>query len=243
MYQQDDTTQPMPGVPAEARSRRDFLKAAVIGSAAVATAGGAVAAGYALTSRKPSTVRFIGNAVSGDPCRACITDTMLVKQSDFKITSGGASSPGSWYVWFTDHALVTGHYTVSLTIRKYAINGGSTFTDYAPGDAGSPFAYAGSNSVQIFSEATASDCPTVAPAGTPVTFDTLALAANFSWTQPGSNDMQMSIHLQYVGGVLGAGVHGTAGTTEKIQFIITITAQGSSTVLCTDTLTLTATQQ
>jgi hypothetical protein len=67
MYQQqpDESTQPMPAVPADAKSRRDFLKAAVIGSAAVATVGGAAAAGYALTSRKPSSVRFIGNVASG----------------------------------------------------------------------------------------------------------------------------------------------------------------------------------
>jgi hypothetical protein len=240
VYQQDDTTQPMPGVPAEARSRRDFLKAAVIGSAAVATAGGAVAAGYALTSRKPSTVRFIGNEVSGDPCRACVTDTTLIQnQNTFKITSGGGSSPGSWYLWFTDHALPTGHYTVAVTVRKFAVNGGSTFTDYAIGGSGSPFDYqAGNNNVQIFSLATAQDCPTSLPTGPVDTFNTLADAANFSWTETGTNDMQMNIHLKYVGGTIGV-----AGTTEKIEFIITITAQGSQTPLCTETATLTGTQE
>jgi hypothetical protein len=229
----------MPGVPEDAPSRRDFLKAAVIGSAAVATAGGAVAAGYALTSRKPSTVRFIGNEVSGDPCRGCLTDTMFSQQSTFNIKGSGESSPGAWYLWFTDHALPTGSYDVTVTMRKYAVNGGSSFTPYSFGDAGAPFGYQGSSSVQIFSVASAQDCPNALPSSPPVTTaNTLALIDPFSWTESGSNDMQMSIHMKYIGGTIGV-----AGTTEKIVFIITITPHGSQTPLCTETVTVTATQQ
>jgi hypothetical protein len=231
----------MPAVPGEGRSRRDFLKAAVIGSAAVATVGGAAAAGYALTSRKPSTVRFVGNEVSGDPCRACLEDTMFHQQSTFEIEGSGEASPGSWYLWFTDHALPTGHYTVAVTVRKFAVNGGSTFTDYTIGGAGSPFVYqSGAGDVQIFSVTTGLDCPTDLP-GSPVdTFNTLADAANFLWTESGANDMQMAIHMKYDKTI---GVIGVAGTTEKIEFIVTITAQGQVAPLCTETATVTATQK
>jgi hypothetical protein len=111
--QPDDTTQRMPVTPGEGSSRRDFLKAAVIGSAAVATAGGAVAAGYALTNRKPSTVPFVGVVASGqclslkqgskfgsnNPNNFLQLDISYL--ADFGTQSGSADGNGNFPITFT----------------------------------------------------------------------------------------------------------------------------------------------
>ncbi|HEV8191186.1 MAG TPA: hypothetical protein VGP82_06840, partial [Ktedonobacterales bacterium] len=71
----DQPTQPMETPPASGRNRRDFLKIAVIGSAAVAAAGGVATAGLALTGKKPAIIPFVGVDVSGAACQACVTSS------------------------------------------------------------------------------------------------------------------------------------------------------------------------
>src|SRR5215470_14202864 len=105
----DQPTQPMEVPPANGRNRRDFLKAAVIGSAAVAAAGGVATAGLALTGKKPAIIPFIGGVNSGGQgeCHVCVTSSEAdeADAQDFDINfNGDASAPGEFYVFFWDTA-------------------------------------------------------------------------------------------------------------------------------------------
>jgi hypothetical protein len=85
--------------PHEGQSRRDLLKAAVVGSAAVAAAAGAGSAALALTGRKPlnplNQVEWIIPASQADPCAVCTTET---DPSNF-ITQDTFNGQQSMFLW------------------------------------------------------------------------------------------------------------------------------------------------
>src|SRR5262245_54414751 len=111
----DSPTIPTPALSAHGSSRRNFLKAAVIGSAAVAAAGSAGAAALSLT-RQTHIVRRL-DTQSGDPCSMCVEDTGFSPTSTFKITPSCGTAPGSWFLWVTDHGLPAGNYSLSVTVE------------------------------------------------------------------------------------------------------------------------------
>src|SRR5262245_5841378 len=78
----ESPTIPTPALSTHGSSRRNFLKAAVIGSAAVAAAGSAGAAALSL-SGKTHLIRRLPNVQSGDPCSMCIEDTGFTPTSTF----------------------------------------------------------------------------------------------------------------------------------------------------------------
>lgn len=92
-------------------SRRSFLKAAVVGSAAVVAASGAGAATLALTGHHTGLkkyVPFIGDAtLSGVTSDACTTDSSDSPQSDF--------GSDSIYFWAKFNDLPAGPYTIGVT--------------------------------------------------------------------------------------------------------------------------------
>ncbi len=100
---------------ADSQSRRKFLKAAVVGSAAVAAVGGTSAAGLALAQKNPlRTLRFMGVAqlVSpNDPCAVCTTGTNpldFVDQDTFNFSE-------SIFLWVRFINVPAGNYTIDVT--------------------------------------------------------------------------------------------------------------------------------
>jgi hypothetical protein len=168
----------LPQLSTEGNSRRNFLKAAVVASAAVATAGGA--AGYALSSgRAPAPlIRFIGDVHSGDPCDACIEDTGYSVRTylttntpasgsqltslgvGFTVNSAGAAQ-GDFEIFFVDHApaAATGSGKINLTVLVSGTARNSTDTgDYTETitdiDSSQLFQYSGAGSAVLVTEQT-----------------------------------------------------------------------------------------
>jgi hypothetical protein len=107
----DDSVQSDSG---DDRSRRAFLKAAVVGSAAVAAVGGASAAGLALTHKVPQLpLRFAGAAevVSPNaPCAVCTTGTIEPFQDQDSFNNNE-----SMFLWVRFINVPAGSYTIDVT--------------------------------------------------------------------------------------------------------------------------------
>lgn len=113
----DDETQPNTTVMPAGKSRRDFLKAAVIGSAGVAAAGGAAAAALALTGKQAPLIRFVGSLMSPtDPCAICFSHTTAGGTSTTCFdTSGSFNTTNDVFVW----------------VRFLNVTGGASGTTYS----------------------------------------------------------------------------------------------------------------
>jgi hypothetical protein len=243
----DNTSQPNVGeLSADANSRRNFLKAAVVASAAVAAAGGAAGAAL-LTGKVPSpALRFVGHSVSGDPCHGCITGSNYIQYSTFNVNAGGTNNtPGTFFLFFTDHAPPTGSYDLAVQIKQYPVNNpGGAATTFNLGDASAPFIYHSNtgNQVFVYNNSHAVDCPTSAGdltgqlPGSAGHGTTLADVLPVSWTQSGSNDLQFEIHIDWRTHTIGS-----PGDTQKFDFVFTFSAHGGST-LCTETISITGIQ-
>ena len=230
----DEMTQPMVIPPTGGRNRRDFLKAAVIGSAAVAAAGGVATAGLALTGKKPAILPFVGVAVSGNPCQACVTSTAPDANDalDFDIDSKGhASSPGDFYLWFSDSGLAAGTYDLAVTITE---QGNPPVTL----DSGALFIYKGTNAVMVYNPATAAaQCPTSLPAAGSDLKHGGTIGDVFPYAHPGGN-FQVQIHMDYSGGTIGS-----AGTTKTFTFTVTLSNHSGGTQVCQATYVITGHQK
>src|SRR5260221_5020335 len=108
----DDSVQSDSG---DGRSRRAFLKAAVVGSAAVAAVGGASAAGLALAHKVPQLpLRFAGAAevVSpNEPCAVCTTGT----NPDNFVDQDTFNNNESMFLWVRFINIPAGSYTIDVT--------------------------------------------------------------------------------------------------------------------------------
>jgi len=236
-----------PELPADGNSRRNFLKAAVVASAAVAAAGGAAGAAL-LTGKVPSpSIRFVGNTVSGDPCRGCITGSNFTQYSTFNVNASGVNNtPGTFFLFFTDHALPTGSYDLAVQIKQHPVNNpGGAPTTFNLGDASAPFIYHGTtgNQVFVYNNPTATDCPTSAGdltgqlPGSAGHGTTLADVLPVNWTQSGTNDLQFEIHIDWRTHTIGS-----MGDTQKFDFVLTLTNHNTDATICTETISITGIQ-
>jgi hypothetical protein len=145
---QDEQRNDVPQVPSnlsgdqaslpEGSSRRGFLKAAVITTAAVAGAGAATAA---VVTKGPSVahrLNFIGTSISTPgTCSACITGSQFLdlgNPATFTIQSNGQTNPGTFYLFLTIVGAVPGWYKLSVSPDpatdsnwEYASNGNNVF--------------------------------------------------------------------------------------------------------------------
>jgi hypothetical protein len=227
----DQPTQPVEIPPTDGRSRRDFLKVAVIGSAAVAAAGGVATAGLALTGKKPAIVPFVGDVVSGGACQACVTSSApdATDALNFNIDSmGHAKNPGDFYLWFSDTGLAAGTYSLSVSITK---EGDGTATL----DSGTFFDYQGGNSVKLYRPAQVVQCPTSIPNASDVKKSGDTIGDVFPYSHPGGN-LLVSIHMDYTGGTIGP-----SGTTKTFTFTVTLSSDGQQ--VCQSTYVITGHQQ
>jgi hypothetical protein len=175
-------------IPAQGQSRRDLLKAAVVGSAAVAAAAGAGSAALALTGNKSlNPLNQIQWILPGSPvslCAVCTTDTNENSFSN-KDTFGGESM----YLWLRFLNVPGGNYTVDVSpeIQPSTANNCSTDT---------PFRYQNSQSVkqwilppQNFAchPHAMSELSNVQPTG--------SLPASFTFTS--THCLLVRVHLQY----------------------------------------------
>lgn len=241
--QQPTAKLPNAGLPEASSSRRTFLKATVVASATVAAAGG-VAGAALVTGEFPSpSLRFVGGVVSGDPCRGCITGSNYQMYTAFTVNSNGQNAnPGTFFLWFTDHAPPSGSYDVTVQIKKYALNSGtSVLATYTLGDSNAPFIFkASGNNAYAFKVANAQDCPTSAPSGQISQAHTLAdmMPINFAPPSGGTCDLQIYAHIDWYGQIISTHVD----DTQRFDFIITFKNHSSGKTLCTETVTITAQQ-
>jgi len=228
----DQPTQPVEIPPTSGRTRRDFLKVAVIGSAAVAAAGGVATAGLALTGKKPAVIPFLGVDVSGGVCQACVTSSAPDAADALNFTiddKGHAKNPGDFYLWFSDTGLAAGTYDLSVTITE---QGGSTATL----DSGTYFEYHGSNSVKLYRPAQVVQCPTSIPDANDVKKSGDTIGDVFPYTHPGGN-LLVSIHMDYSGGTLPGG----SGSSATFTFSVTLSSGGQQ--VCQSTYVITGHQE
>lgn len=171
-------------------SRRNFLKAAVVGSAAAVAAGGVGAATLTLTGHHTGLKRFVGlnDLVSGVTSASCTTNTSdpLHDQTSF-------NKQESLYFWFKVNNVPAGTYTfgVSPTIdpaNKPAYTSGGSLVQYQ----------SGSNDVNVY-QYTPSDanftCNPPSLSGLPSalkTQNTLTITVTTSATK----DLLLQVHLQ-----------------------------------------------
>jgi hypothetical protein len=243
-------------VTSEGQSRRDLLKAAVVGSAAVAAIAGAGTAGLALAGKKPAVLSFVGDALpSNEGCSGCVTGSQSACSAaypqlgcidppvgcahpQFRIVPTGnpanpSTNPGSFYVWVTV-ANVPANASISMTFTLPS--GFSTMP-------GNPYF------LYTAPAGTASTCPTTTAAncggnGTPVgsTFikNASSLAGLFPYAVgPTSVDVELMVHVKYSGPEIGNGNH------QDFTFSFSATqtpAGGGPTPVCEGTLTITGVQ-
>jgi hypothetical protein len=205
--------------PPEGQSRRDLLKAAVVGSAAVAAAAGAGSAALALTGQRSlnplNQIEWILPGSPGDPCAVCTTNTSANNFSN-KDTFNGSES---MFLWLRFLNVPGGTYTVDVspTIQSSSANSCSTAT---------PFQYQNDKAVKqwILSPQNfachphaMSELSSVQPTG--------SLPASFSFT--GTHCLLVQVHLKYC----ASGNH---------TFTVTGTLKQGSTVIqsCTHNITI-----
>jgi hypothetical protein len=184
----DTPTIPTSTVSGQGSSRRAFLKAAVIGSAAVAAAGSAGAAALNLTVKKPGAILRLNSDVASGGCSGCATGSSSNSNdaADFDIDcKGNASNPGDFYFWFTDPSLAAGSYTLVAQVNGIAIGSGAAFD------------FKASNSVHQYNPSSPDPCPDMPtqPDNQVVQQDDLSTAFN----HPGGV-FEVGIHVDYVGG-------------------------------------------
>ncbi len=233
----DRPTHPMEIPSADGRSRRDFLKAAVIGSGAVAATGGVAAAGLALTGKRPHIIPFIGgvNASGGGDCHACVTSSAPSQSdaSDFNVKANGkgTDSPGDFYLWFWDSSLPEGDYTLAVTIQE---QGGSAI---ALGDSGCAFHVKATNQIKLYSPAPFTQCATSIPAAGTESAGATTLSDNppFPYHHPGGSFLA-SIHLDWTDHTIGS-----SGDTKTFTFTVTLLTAGQP--FCSDTYQITGHQE
>lgn len=172
----------------DGQSRRAFLKAAVVGSAAVAAVGGASAAGLALTHKAPlNTLRFAGvvTLVSpNDPCAVCTTGT----NPDNFVDQDTFNNSESIFLWIRFIGVTAGSYTIDVTPTIQS--SGSACVSSAPLQYQSP-----KNSVSSWIlDNGARACHPAKLSDLPSATQTDALPASF--TIASTKDLMVAVHLQ-----------------------------------------------
>jgi hypothetical protein len=172
--------------PEEGQSRRTVLKAAVIGSAAVAAVAGAGTAGLALAGKNPLNRIFTVTQFSpGDPCAICTTGTNPSHFEDETSFNGQQSI----FLWIRFLDVPGGTYTidVSPTIQPSTASSCSTST---------PFQYQSTHNAvtQWVLDPGNMACHPEALDDLPSGTHTDALPASFNFT--GTKDLLVQVHIQ-----------------------------------------------
>lgn len=189
-------------------NRRNFLKAAVVGSAAAVAVSGVGAATLTLTGRHTGLTRFVAltNTVSGVTSDACTTDT-----GDTPADKTTFNNQESIYFWFKVNNVPGGTYTFDVSPT---IGGSSTIVDYQASNNVKVYEYTGGS--------TNFSCEPPSLSGLPTASGT-ANALPITVTFTGSKDLLLELHLQGKSGNPGGDVtltatlyqgSGTGGTVE-----------------------------
>lgn len=202
------------GVPTQPTSRRRFLKAAVVGGAAVAAGAASGAAGIALASKGSPVPRILTSFSPGGPLSGrqqytmCITSSSYVKTSQFDVHSDGTEhNPGTLFVWLTAHDLPpspTVGYVLDITMDVTSADPTSSSTPFQLQSSG--------NNAFLFrlGDWAASDCPTSSP-GTPkrsakteagLYLDSHGNPSPYTFGGTVHQDLQQYVHIVWSGGTL-----------------------------------------
>jgi hypothetical protein len=221
-------------------NRRDFLRAAVAGSAAIAAVAGTHAA-LAATGGTASALgpQFLGTGVSpaAGPSgnivfQACFEDSCYEVTPSFTVNSHGGTSPGTFFLWMTAYDLPPGiQFSMSVTQSAPDGEGGT------PTDTSTPFNLAAAgNSVFLYAVKanSANHCPKSEPVG--------SFAEHHGFTDggvgfqvPGSvrQDVLLKVHLKWNDGKL---------TTPKEVITIAGKLSVNGATIATASVSTTATQ-
>lgn len=220
-------------------NRRDFLRAAVAGSAAIATVAGTHAA-LAATGGTASALgpQFLGGSVSpaAGPSgsvnfQACFEDSGFAVTPSFTVNGNGKTSPGTFFVWMTAYDLAPS-VTYAMTLTQSAPDGESG----PPNDTSTPFNVAAAgNSIFLFSSDanSASQCPKSDPATQIAAQHDLTNGISFTLTGTAHKDVQLKAHIKWNDDALTT-------PTEVITFTGKLTR--NSATIATATVSATATQ-
>jgi len=176
--------------PAEGQNRRDLLKAAVVGSAAVAAVAGAATAGLALTGKNPvnplNRIFSVTEFSPGAPCAICTTGTNPDNFVDETTFNGNQSM----FLWIRFLNVPAGSYTidVSPTIQPSTASSCPTST---------PFQYQSPHNAVTQWELPAGNraCHPAKLSDLPSGTSTDALPASF--TLASTEDLLVQVHLQF----------------------------------------------
>lgn len=229
--QLSDTPKPSPPGPS-GPNRRDFLKAAVVGSAAVVAAGSATAAALSLSAKRPGPIlRLVSQQISSEPCTACVTGSTMdaTDALNFDIDlAGHASHPSEFYIWLTSPRLPAGPYGMRLGVGE-TLCGQPSGCAFNLGDADAPFTYHGTGAVHQYNPLAAVTCPPIPtfPAPEIFTTDDIHQGDWSAFHHPGG-DFQIGVHLDYSGGKLSS----TLGVISKFTFVWLLTSGTSGMAVC-----------
>jgi hypothetical protein len=205
--------------PPEGQSRRDLLKAAVVGSAAVAAVAGAGSAALALTGRKP-VINLVGEFQSpGDPCAVCTSNTTptFVDQNTFNCSE-------NIFLWIRFINVPAGSYTVNVTpaIQDSSIKNGKC-------DPSTPFQYSGGGNPVMqwtFAAGPMACHPGTLPGGA-TNHDTIS-QVSFTVGSGQTKDLQVLVHLQ-----------NCAPTNQTVLVTVFLNKVGDGTIRqCTHNITI-----
>jgi hypothetical protein len=176
------------------QSRRNFLRNAVIASAATAgvvgTASTVFASGLIPTpaSLRPAVTKQLHPSRSQlsplDPSSLCLEETALPGTSA-TCFGNGTNSGGEFWLFFTIRSAPVGDYTVGVT---QSIDGGATQMDLTV--ASKPFKFANSKSVHVAVGGTPAQCPTSVPGSASASVDPVAVSVTGS-----TQDVQIAFHI------------------------------------------------
>ena len=230
-------TSNQPGVPDEPTSRRKFLKAAVVGGAAVAAGAASGAAGIALASKSSPVPRILTSFSGGGPLSGrqqytmCITSSGYVKTSQFDVHSDGSEhNPGTLFVWLTAHDLApspTVGYVLDITMDATGADPTSSSTPFKLQSSG--------NNAFLFQlgDWKATDCPTGAPKSKPdrsadteadLYLDKHGNPTPYTFGGTTNQDLQQYVHIVWDGGY---------PASDKIYTFSGTVKEGNGTVLAT----------
>jgi hypothetical protein len=206
--------------PPEGQSRRDLLKAAVVGSAAVAAAAGAGSAALALTGQRSlnplNQIEWILPGSPGDPCAVCTTDT---NENNFS-TKNTFNGSESMFLWLRFLNVPGGTYTVDVSpiIQPKSANSCPTST---------PFKYQSANAAvrRWVLPHKNYDCHPRSMSEVPGGTNSDSLPVSFTFT--GTSTLLVQVHLDY------------CAATNQTYTVTTYLKQGNTVIQsCTHDITI-----
>lgn len=232
------------------QSRRKFLRTAVIGTAGVAGAAGVAGVILSQQGARPNLMVVADIAgVSQSHFHTLFEDTNCGTSGDktqcgdysttqFTINNGTSTSPGSFFIVLAIQGLPADTYSISAAEKLSTASSYSTVPNKGSGSASLPFEFqspggvsGASTQVYIYPTGTITGSGPYALTASPYNAPTTTSSGS-PFTTFASQDVLIFIHVNW-----NSVTTQTSGTTETIDFQITLTGSGSNSATETTSTT------